>query len=177
MPASPAGAPPLTPFKDRLRIPSLLHPAPGPGNTTDWLRIRLLARRWRLHSELPRTDAWMYEGRWPGPTIEVRRGRPLVVEWINAIPAGAPYPVVAVTAPDPRPDAPPEAIPQNRPGRDDGKPNAALAPLPPWTVVHLHGGRTQAAYDGWTENAFFSGQTMVTHYPNDQRATTLRRES
>jgi spore coat protein A len=115
----------------------------------------------------------MYEGRWPGPTIEVRRGRPLVVEWINAIPAGAPYPVVAVTAPDPRPDAPPEAIPQNRPGRDDGKPNAALATLPPWTVAHLHGGRTQATYDGWTENAFFSSQTMVTHYPNDQRAMML----
>lgn len=173
MAASPAGTPPLTPFRDRLRLPPLLRPTPGRGDTGDWLRVRLLARRLRLHSELPLTDAWTYEGHWPGPTIEVRRGQPLVAEWINALPARAPHPVVAVTTPDPRPDAPPEAIPQNRPGRDAGRPNEALTALPPWTVVHLHGGRTQATYDGWTENAFFSGQTMVAHYPNDQRATAL----
>jgi len=48
-----------------------------------------------------------------------------------------------------------------------------VATLPPWTVVHLRGGRTVATSDGWTENASLSGQCTTCDYTNDQRATLL----
>lgn len=78
-----------------------------------------------------------------------------------------------MTAADPPEHASPDLIPQNVPGRSDGRVNQAVVILPPWTVVHLHGGRTSALYDGWTENGFLSGQTMVADYANDQPATML----
>jgi spore coat protein A len=129
--------------------------------------------RTRLHSDLPPTDVWAYEGHLPGPTIEVRRGQRVQIEWINAIPADAPHPVTAVTAPDPDEGAPPEQIPQNRPGRSGGRVNDALRRVPPWAVVHVHGGRIAAVYDGWTENGILSGQSLLCRYENDQRATLL----
>jgi Multicopper oxidase len=90
-----------TRFKDRLRVPPLLRPAQGGNGSPATLRVRMVPRRRRLHSELPPTLLWTYEGHLPGPTIEVRRGQALRVEWVNALPARSPYPVTAVTAPDP----------------------------------------------------------------------------
>jgi spore coat protein A len=163
---------PLTSVRDRLRVPPVWRPVSGDGSLAT-LRVRMVPRRVRLHAELPPSDVWTYEGRLPGPTIEVRRGQPLRVEWVNALPARTPYPVTAVTAPDPLDGAPPDRIPQNVPGRGEGRLNRAVASLPPWTVVHLHGGRTTAIYDGWTENGALSSQTMVADYANDQRAALL----
>jgi spore coat protein A len=160
-------------FRDRLRIPPVIRPTGGGGDAPTTLRVRMLPRRLRLHSQLPPTEVWTYEGQLPGPTIEVRRGQAVRIEWVNALPARRPYPVVAVTAPDPAADGPPEEIPQNRPGQSGGRPNEVVAGLPPWTVVHLHGGRTAAVSDGWTENASLSGQTTLADYANDQRATLL----
>jgi FtsP/CotA-like multicopper oxidase with cupredoxin domain len=165
--------PPLPMFQDRLRIPPVLHPGPQGTDAPALLRVRMLARRVRLHSHLPPTSVWTYDGLLPGPTIEVRRGQRLRMEWVNALPARGPYPVIAITAPDSLPDSPPERIPQNQPGRSCGHVNDVVTTLPPWTVVHLHGGRTAAASDGWTENGYLHGQTMVADYDNDQRATML----
>jgi len=118
----------------------------------------------QLHSELPPSEVWTYEGSLPGPTIEVSRGQRVQVEWINAIPADEPYPITVVTAPDGT---------QMEPGRSGRSANQIVARLSPWTVVHLHGGRTAAVSDGWTENATFSGQSTTSDYANDQQATLL----
>jgi spore coat protein A len=118
----------------------------------------------QLHSDLPPSEVWTYEGSLPGPTIEVSRGQHVQVEWINALPADQPYPITAVTAPDGS---------QNEPGRSGRPANQTVAMLPPWTVVHLHGGRTAAVSDGWTENACLSGQFTTSDYTNDQQATLL----
>jgi spore coat protein A len=118
----------------------------------------------QLHSDLPPSEVWTYAGSLPGPTIEVSRGQSLQVEWINAIPGDEPYPITAVTAPDGT---------QNEPGRSGRPANSTVATLPPWTVVHLHGGRTAAVSDGWTENATLSGQSTTCDYTNDQQATLL----
>jgi len=118
----------------------------------------------QLHSELPPSEVWTYEGSLPGPTIEVARGQHVQIEWINAVPEDQPYPVTAVTAPDGS---------QNEPGRSGRPLNQTVATLPPWTVVHLHGGRTAAISDGWTENASLSGQSTTSDYTNDQQATLL----
>jgi o-aminophenol oxidase len=153
----------LTKFKDCLRMPIILRPH----KTDDQryiLRIQMRPAQVQLHSELPPSEVWMYEGSLPGPTIEVSRGQRVQVEWINAIPADEPYPITAVTAPDGT---------QMEPGRSGRSANQIVARLSPWTVVHLHGGRTAAVSDGWTENATFSGQSTTSDYANDQQATLL----
>lgn len=81
---------PLTRFKDRLRVPPVLRPAEGGDGTPATLRVRMIPRRLRLHSELPPSELWTYEGHLPGPTIEVRRGQALRVEWVNALPPRTP---------------------------------------------------------------------------------------
>jgi FtsP/CotA-like multicopper oxidase with cupredoxin domain len=52
----------------------------------------------RLHSELPPSRVWAYDGLVPGPTIEVRRGQRLRICRQNEI-AGE-YPVIAVEVPN-----------------------------------------------------------------------------
>jgi o-aminophenol oxidase len=163
----------LTKFTDRLTVPSVLRPARSRSGAYTTLRVRMRSARMRLHSELPPTDIWAYEGRMPGPTIEARRGQRVQIEWVNAIQADAPHPVTAVTAPDPDEGAPPDQIPQNQPGRSRGRVNNVLREVPPWGVVHVHGGRIAAVYDGWTENGILSGQALLFRYENDQRATLL----
>ncbi len=119
-------------FKDCLRLPSILHPQMT-GDRQYTLRIRMCPALIQLHSELPLTEVWTYEGSLPGPTIEVSRGQHVEIEWMNDIPESQRYPVTAVTAPDGS---------QNEPGRSGRPVNQTVATLPPWTVVHLHGGRT-----------------------------------
>jgi FtsP/CotA-like multicopper oxidase with cupredoxin domain len=161
--ASAAAMPPVTPFKDRLPLPPVLRPQPSQTGPSS-LRIRMYPARVRLHSELPPTDVWTYEGSLPGPTIGVSKAQKVMVEWVNEIPQGQPYPVVAVKAP---------AGTQERPGREGRAADPLVASLPAWTVVHVHGGRTGASSDGWTENALLSGQSTASLYTNDQRATML----
>jgi spore coat protein A len=155
--------PPLTPFKDPLPLPPVLRPAEN-ANGRASLSISLRAMSRRLHSELPPTPLWGYEGCVPGPTIEVRRGQRLRVEYVNNLPADGDFPVKAVVAPNGT---------QNHPGRDGRPADANVAALRPWTVTHLHGGRTAAGSDGWTENAVFPGQSTLCSYDNDQPATML----
>src|SRR5216684_4680324 len=153
----------LTKFKDCLRLPSILRPYKTDDQRYS-LRIHMRPAQVQLHSELPPSEVWTYEGSLPGPTIEVSRGQHVEIEWVNDIPESQRYPVTAVTAPDGS---------QNEPGRSGRPVNQTVAALPPWTVVHLHGGRTAAISDGWTENGALSGQSTLCSYHNDQKATLL----
>ncbi|WP_433467413.1 multicopper oxidase family protein [Spirillospora sp. CA-128828] len=95
---------PLPPaFQVPLPIPGVLKPVATSGGID---RYQITQREATLEI-LPgvRTPAWTYEGTFPGPTIESRRGRPVNVTHRNQL------------------------------------------PVP--TVVHLHGGRTPAASDGY----------------------------
>jgi FtsP/CotA-like multicopper oxidase with cupredoxin domain len=153
----------LTKFKDCLRVPPTLHPQQMDDQRYS-LRVQMRPAQLQLHTELPPSEVWTYEGTLPGPIIEVWRGQHVQIEWINALPSDQPYPITAVTAPDET---------QNEPGRSGRPANATVASLQPWTVVHLHGGRTAAVSDGWTENASLSGQVTTSDYANDQQATLL----
>jgi len=153
----------LTKFHDPLRLPPVWRPERSQdASGWSWLRMRMRRAAVRLHSQLPATELWTYEGSWPGPTIEVRRGQPLVVQWTNEL--TGPHPVTAVVAPD---------TTQHEPGRSGGRALYDPAAVPAWTVVHLHGGRTPAYSDGWTENAVLPGQSAWYGYANDQRACLL----
>jgi FtsP/CotA-like multicopper oxidase with cupredoxin domain len=151
----------LTKFLDPLRIPPVITvPAGRPHKR---LKITMRPASVKLHSQLSSTRVWTYNGSFPGPTIEVRSERNLHATWENAI-TGA-FPVSAVDVP--------VANATPGPGRDGEKPRADVAALPPWTVVHLHGARTNAWNDGWTENAALPGSVQLSEYPNEQQAATL----
>ncbi|MEV0278260.1 O-aminophenol oxidase PhsA [Streptomyces sp. NPDC050610] len=159
-----AAAAELTPFIDALPIPPALRP--GRQEALNGIDIDLTATWVRLHSQLPPTKVWAYEGHYPGPTIEVPRGRRLRVRWNNRL-AGS-YPVTAVEA-VPQQGSP---SPSDVPGRSGAGPLADVAALPPWTVTHLHGAVTGGGNDGWAENAVSPGDSQLTEYPNDHRAAT-----
>ncbi|GAA3263348.1 multicopper oxidase family protein [Nonomuraea helvata] len=91
------------PFQVPLPIPSVLAPVSTSGGVDRYA----ITQREASAEILPgvRTPLWTYEGTFPGPTIESRRGRPVTVTHRNEL------------------------------------------PVP--TVVHLHGGRTPAASDGY----------------------------
>ncbi len=143
------------------------------------LQVRMCNARLRLHPELDPTELWTYDGEFPGKVIVVRKGQKVGIEWINEITGTLPIDIISCGTVARNMD--PNNHPQNEPGKDDGGgpniPDARGALLPAWTVVHLHGGRTAADSDGWTENAFLSRGVQKTSqrtiYANDQRATLL----
>jgi FtsP/CotA-like multicopper oxidase with cupredoxin domain len=151
----------LTKFLDPLRIPPVIKVAEG--SEVRRLKITMKTTYVRLHSELPRTRVWAYDGHFPGPTIDVRRGQKLRVTWRNAISGEFPLTAVAVDVQNATAD----------PGRDGAEPLAEVAALPAWLVTHVHGARTGGGNDGWTENAVLRGEAQLAEYLNDQQATTL----
>jgi FtsP/CotA-like multicopper oxidase with cupredoxin domain len=154
---------PLAPFVDPLPVPPRLQ-LDEPTRTS----VQIEAARHRFHRDLPPSAVWTYDGHLPGPTIGVRRGVPVEVQWDNRIEGTLPVTVVRA----PNYDA--DGIPvQCVPGRSGGHPDAAAAALPGFSVVHVHGAVTHAASDGWTENLAVPGQQTLDRYPNDQRAAML----
>ncbi len=150
----------LTPFQDALPIPPVLRPR---GRE---VTLELRSVRRRLHSQLPPTRLWTYEGHFPGPTIEVRRGQKVRIAWTNRI-GDETVPVTAVQVPAATPP------PVNDPGRGGAMPRADVAAIPPWLVTHLHGAVTAAGNDGWSENGLRPGEAQAAEYLNDQPATAL----
>jgi len=153
----------LTKFLDRMPIPPVITVPP---NQKLWqLQITMRKAYVKLHSQLPTTTVWTYNGSFPGPTIRARRGQRLRVNWQNEITGN--FPVTAVEMKSPTPFQTPQ------PGREGVAPRPEVAALPPWTVVHLHGARTGGGNDGWTDNAVLPGDSQLAEYPNDQQAATL----
>ena len=108
------------------------------------------------HRDLPPTNLWGYNGMWPGPTIEVRRGQALSVKWTNQLPTKHFLPIDHTIH-----------------GADESLPEVR-------TVVHVHGAQVLPDSDGYPEAWSTSdGKTGPTwkpdpcHYPNDQAATAL----
>ena len=109
-------------------------------------------------------------------TIEIQAG-PHAITAAHPIPGDlrqaldCALPVVVTTAPEAT-DA--SGVPvQCVPGLSGGTPDHNAAALAGHTVVHLHGGLTPAASDGWAENLSAPGQDAVFHYPMGQRAALL----
>lgn len=162
---APAAADGLTPYVAPLPVPPVLRPG-----TSDVLRETEIAVRpaWvRLHPQLPPTLMWGYDGRVPGPTVEVRRGQRVRIAWTNRVPRGSEYPVTAVEVPS-RPAGTPPAT--TEPGRGGAAPDPGVAALPAWTVTHLHGAQTGGGNDGWADNAVGSDDAQLSEYPNDHQA-------
>ncbi len=152
-------------FLDPMPIPPVITVPP---HRELWeLEITMRTECVTLHSQLPPTTVWTYNGSFPGPTIMLRRGQKLRVNWQNEITGN--FPVTAVQVLSANPTNP---LDTPGPGRG-GVARPEVAALPPWTVVHLHGAQTGGGNDGWTENAMLPGNSQLAEYPNDQQATTL----
>ncbi len=153
----------LTKFLDPMPVPPVI--TMPPHQELCQLQITMQTECVKLHSQLPPTTVWTYNGSFPGPTIRVRRGQTLRVNWQNEITGN--FPVTSVQVQSATPFQTPG------PGRDGVAPRPEVAALPPWMVVHLHGAETGGGNDGWTENAVLPGNSQLAEYPNDQQATAL----
>ncbi|MBP2708269.1 multicopper oxidase domain-containing protein [Microbispora sp. RL4-1S] len=158
----------LPKFTDRLRIPPVLRPRPG--RSTGELTVTMTPAEVRLHSRLPPTRMWTYEGHYPGPTIEVRRGQPVRIAWENQL--GGTIPIKAVDYVETAPGRDTDPL-TNYPGSAGCAVVPMVADLTPWNVVHLHGMLTGGGDDGWMENVMAPGRTQVVTYPNDLLAPVL----
>jgi len=145
----------LTPFVDPLPIPPLAR-AEGtrtnpesPKESLPLYRIAMRELRVKVHRDLPPTRMWAFGGSFPGPTIETESGRAVMVEWVNELPARHFLPI-------------------------DHSIMGAEASVPEVrAVVHLHGGRTPAASDGYPEEWIVPGKTQTCFYPCAQHAALL----
>jgi spore coat protein A len=80
----------LARYVDPLSIPPVLRPAEG---IDEVVEIEMSAFQQKVHRDLPPTTVWGYNGSWPGPTIEARRGKPLKINWVSKLPAAHLLPI------------------------------------------------------------------------------------
>jgi len=73
-------------YIDLLPIPAKLNPI-GKSNNALHYRVRMTEVWQKLHSQLPPTRLWGYEGKYPGPTIEAWRNQAISVRWENQLPS------------------------------------------------------------------------------------------
>jgi spore coat protein A len=141
-------------FVNALPIPHTMKPAgfratPDNASKAPYYRVAMRQFQMKVHRDVPPTKFWGYEGTCPGPTIEVRSGDPVFVEWSNELPDKHFLP-----------------IDHTLHGAEKDKPEVR-------TVVHLHGGRTGPESDGYPEDWFLPGQSKTSYYPNTQDAAGL----
>lgn len=145
----------LARYVDPLPIPAVmrmsgLRRSPiHPGSRVPYYRVPMRQFQGRVHRDLPATTLWGYAGACPGPTFEVRRDQPIVVEWANELPQRHLLPIDHTIH-----------------GAEQDKPDVR-------TVVHLHGGRTPPDSDGYPESWFVPGSSATCYYPNQQDAAAL----
>ena len=145
----------LTPFVDALPIPRMMKPAgtrahpEQAGQRIPYYRMAMREVRQKVHRDLAPTRMWSFENSFPGPTIEVKSGEGAMVEWANELPARHFLP-----------------IDHTLHGADRSLPEVR-------SVIHLHGGRTPAASDGYPEAWVVPGKTQTCFYPSKQDAALL----
>jgi spore coat protein A len=140
--AGPLQAGKLAPFVDPLPIPPVARKSGS---------YRLVMREFesKVHRDLPPTRQWGYDGSSPGPTIETRAGEPVVIDWVNQLPAKHLLPVD-----------------HNLMGCEEGSPEVRA-------IAHIHGAKCPPQSDGYPENWYVPGKSLKVTYPNQQDASML----
>lgn len=145
----------LTPFVDPLPVPRVMRPAGArahpeqAGRRIPFYRLAMREVWQRVHRDLPPTRMWSFEDCFPGPTLEIKSGEGAMVEWANMLPARHFLP-----------------IDHTLHGADRSLPEVR-------SVIHLHGGRTPAASDGYPEEWIVPGKSQTCFYPAKQDAALL----
>ena len=141
-------SPRVEPFVVPLPVPPVLKPVRTDA-TTDHYEIAQRAARQEILPGL-KTEVWGYDGIFPGPTLEARSGRKVVIRQWNALP-------VPVSTHLHGGRTPPES---------DGYPTDLILPQ-----GHEHGAPSMHAGHGPTGER--SHMFKDYSYPNEQRAATL----
>jgi spore coat protein A len=149
-PAAPQKLPPmlhnlqLTPFVDPMPLPQVAR-----ADLHGHLRVTMREIHATVHRDVPPTRMWSYGDTALAPLIEARSGQPLQVTWANHLPTKHFLPV------DYSLHGCGHDVPEVR------------------ACVHLHGGRTPSASDGYPEDWYVPGQSRTSHYPLEQDAAML----
>ncbi len=145
----------LARFVDPLPIPPVLEPdgmrpdPDSPGQSIAYYRVPMREVAVAVHRDVPPTRVWSYAGIFPGPTLETRSGKGLLVEWVNELPEHHFLP-----------------IDHSLCGAGADRPEVR-------TVVHVHGARVPPESDGYPEDWYAPGGSATHHYPSQQEAATL----
>jgi spore coat protein A len=131
-------------FVDALPIPEIAGP-----DASGVYRISMREIETQVHRDLKPTRCWSYGNSVPGPTFEVRAGKPIAVAWKNELPEKHFLPIDHTLC-----------------GAGTNVPEVR-------TIVHLHGGRVPPQSDGYPDHWFTRGKSQLIHYPNAQDAATL----
>jgi spore coat protein A, manganese oxidase len=159
----------LTKYIDPLPNPlaNVLSPV-GTLDGATFYQVEMTQFTQQLHSEIPATTVWGYNGTYPGPTFEVQRGELVKVDWINNLRDDLGNPLPHLLPVDTTVHGAESNLPEVR------------------TVVHLHGAHVDAASDGNPEYWYSAdpnaaangmggpaGNHVVYTYENQQPASTL----
>jgi spore coat protein A len=140
----------LEPFVDPLLLPQHLpSTADRAAANVPLLNVTMREIRVKMHRDLTPTRLWSYGPEAIGPLIEARKDQALAVEWRNQLPPRHFLPIDYSLHGSGR------ELPESR------------------AVVHLHGGRTPAADDGYPTHWYPSGKSHVSTYHNRQDPTML----
>jgi FtsP/CotA-like multicopper oxidase with cupredoxin domain len=140
-------SPSVEPFEVLLPIPPILKPV-RTGLDTDYYEMTQRAGRQAILPGL-KSEVWGYEGIFPGPTIEARSGRQVVIRQWNELPVPvATHLHGGVTPPE-----------------SDGYPTDLILPK-----SHGRGSSAPAGHGALGRHSHFFKDYR---YPNDQRAATL----
>jgi spore coat protein A len=145
----------LTPFVDALPLPPALAPSGTRPDGVLQYTVQVVAASQQLHSELPATDLWTYNGAYPSFTIEASQGVPIEVTYQNNLPTARGRRGSHLLDVDRCPHGPNYWADSAR------------------VSTHLHGGHLPARVDGQPEYTILPGEIDVYEYPNDQEAATL----
>ncbi|MFC6719069.1 multicopper oxidase family protein [Natrialbaceae archaeon GCM10025810] len=151
-------SPDLEKWVDEVPRPGVAEPT-GTKDGHPYYEIQMREVEQKLHSDLPATTVWGYDGQFPGPTIEAERGEPIYVRWQNDLPDEHLLPVDTTIHK--------EMVPYDIDGVR--------------TVTHLHGGNVEAASDGKAQGWFTRDfaetgpnfEQKDYYYVNDQPPATL----
>ena len=144
----------LPAYVDALPIPAIARPSgtravPSSKSTAPYYRFAAQPIDMKVHRDLKPTRFWSFGPSVPGPTLEMRSGEEILVEWANELPQQHFLPI------DYRLHGAEKTNPQVR------------------IVSHLHGARVPAASDGFPEDWFAPGKSVLYHYPNQQDPAML----
>jgi len=143
----------LAPYVDPLPIPPVIDTTLASGKV---IEIQMRRSQQKVHRDLPATAFWGFNGSWPGPTIEARRGRQATIQWTNRLPVKHFLPI------------------------DHTLHGCGLGVPEVRTVTHVHGACVLPESDGYPEawctsdgqrGPRFSSKPFT--YPNHQPAATL----
>ncbi|MEZ6073897.1 MAG: multicopper oxidase domain-containing protein [Pirellulales bacterium] len=159
----------MTKYIDPLPNPlsNIIAPS-GTLDRYDFYEVSMTQFSQQLHSELPPTTLWGYNGTYPGPTFDVDSNVPIKVEWTNNLVDGMGMPLSHLLPYDTTVHGAGPQFPEAR------------------TVAHLHGGVVEPESDGFPEYWFTpdplaapngmggpAGNSVVYTYHNEQPASTL----